>query len=175
MYAVDDRDRVTKLVGVPQSSVGAPNPLVMSDGLSVVLAYYLQTDPGDWDGSWARMVGPTTEGEPVALIRFDLCLARQFGPPNDEAFAGHPLASRGLERYGAFEVSSSSWARRLETMNRVHPSHRPERYATLRHLIFTFHDKTFECLCKGFSVTVTEGSIGGLVPSMTKLFRWGAG
>jgi hypothetical protein len=40
-------------------------------------------------------------------------------------------------------------------------------------LVFTFHDQTFECVCKSFSVTVTEGSIAGLVPAMTRLFRWG--
>jgi len=67
MYEVDDRDRVTTLAGVPQSSVGAPNPLVVSDGLTVVLAYYLQDTPADWDGSSARMVGPTTPGEPSVL------------------------------------------------------------------------------------------------------------
>ena len=174
MYEIDDEDRVTILAGVPQSSVGAPNPLVMSDGLNVVLAYYLQDAPADWDGTWARVVGPTTEGEPAALVRFDLCIAHQFGPPNDEAFAGHPLASRGLEPYGAFEIVASSWIRRLERMNRVHPAHRPESFAAFRHLVFTFHDDTFECVCKSFSVTVTEGSIAGLVPAMTKLFRWGA-
>jgi hypothetical protein len=175
MYEVDDRDRVTKLVGVPQSSVGAPNPLIVSDGLTVVLAYYLEDTPTDWDGSSARMVGPTTSGEPAALIRFDICLAHQFGPPNDEAFQGHPLASRGLERYGAFEIVGSSWIRGLERMNRVHPSHRAESYAAFRHLVFTFHDETFECVCKSFSVTCTEGAIAGLVAAMTRLFRWGAG
>jgi len=175
MYEVDDRDRVTRLVGVPQSSVGAPNPLVVSDGLTVVLAYYVQDTPPDWDGSWARMVGPTTDGEPAALIRFDICLAHQLGPPNDEAFAGHPLASRGLEPYGAFEIIASSWIRGLERRNRVHPAHRPESYAAFRHLVLAFHDQTFECVCKSFSVTLTQGSIAGLLPSMTRLFQWGAG
>jgi hypothetical protein len=175
MYEADERDRVTKLVGAPQSSVGAPNPVVLGDGLTVVLAYYLQDAPVEWDGSWARMVSPTTDEEPVALVRFELCLAHQFGPPNDEAFHGHPLAGRGLQPYGTFEIVESSWIRGLERMNRVHPSHRPESYAAFRHLVFAFHDQTFECVCKGFSVTLTEGSISRLLPSMRSLFPWGAG
>jgi hypothetical protein len=175
MYEVDGRDRVTKLVGAPQSSVGAPNPLVVSDGLTVVLAYYLQDTPSGWDGSTARMVGHTTDGEPVALVRFDICLAHQLGPPNDEAFTGHPLASRGLAPYGSFEIEASSWIRGLEKMNRVHPSDRPGSYAAFRHLVFTFHDQTFECVCRSFAVTLAEGSISGLLPTMTKLFRWGTG
>ena len=48
-----------------------------------------------------------------------------FGPPNDEAFDGHPLARRGLRPYGAFEVTHSSWIRQLEQMNSVHPHHSP--------------------------------------------------
>lgn len=46
----------------------------------------------------------------------------------DEAFRGHPLASRGLHPYAAFRVEDSSWVRRLECMNAVHDSHDPERF-----------------------------------------------
>jgi hypothetical protein len=60
-------------------------------------------------------------------------------------------------------------------MNRVHPAHRPESYARFRQLVFAFHDQTFECACKNFGVSVTAGAIAGMLPSMTKLFRWGAG
>lgn len=173
MYDVDDRDQVTRLAGVPLACSGAPIPLVLSDGSTVVLAYYLRRTPQDWDGSWARIVGPTTEGEPVAIVRFERCYAHYFGMPNDEAFEGHPLASRGLEPYGAFEIQRSSWIRRLERMNSVHHLHSAKEYETLRHLIFAFHDETFECVCKGFDVALATGSIAGLVPEMTKRFRWG--
>jgi hypothetical protein len=81
MYEVDGRDRVTELVGVPQSSVGAPIPLVISDEHRVVLGYYVQeTEPG-WDGTTARIVGPSGEGEPNAIVRFKFCYAHIFGPP----------------------------------------------------------------------------------------------
>jgi hypothetical protein len=43
--------------------------------------------------------------------------AHTFGPSNDEAFSGHPLAARGLTPYGAFKIENSSWVRHLERMN----------------------------------------------------------
>ncbi len=43
-----------------------------------------------------------------AVISFRRHRAFTFGPPNDEAFSGHPLASRGLHPYGAFEMQHSS-------------------------------------------------------------------
>lgn len=60
MYRVDERDRVVELQGIPQSSVGAPIPLVFASEHRVVLAYYVQETPTDWDGSSARMVDPRT-------------------------------------------------------------------------------------------------------------------
>jgi hypothetical protein len=86
-----------------------------------------------------------------------------FGPPNDEAFAGHPLSVRGLTPYGVFEVKNSSWVRRLERMNSVHPRHKPERFARLKHFIFTFHDTTFECIAEGFECTRHEGSVSRIL------------
>src|SRR6266404_4770329 len=126
MYSVDERDRVVVLEGVPQLSVGAPMPLVLADEQRAVLAYCMEERAPDWDGSTARIVLPDDGNEPIAIVRFSHCRAHLFGPPNDEAFTGHPLASRGLEPYSAVEVNESSWIRRLERMNSVHPLHRPE-------------------------------------------------
>jgi hypothetical protein len=162
-------------MGVPQSSVGAPCPLIVGDGLRVVLAYYVQNTPPDWDGTLARMVGPTTEGQPVAIVRFDLCRAHFLGAPNDEAFEGHPLSGRGLAPYGCFEIQNSSWIRRLERMNSVHRAHRAEDFWKLRHLVFSFHDETFECVCGGFEVAeVAPGSISAMVPQLIRHLRWDA-
>jgi hypothetical protein len=41
--------------------------------------------------------------EPAALVQFQRTWAVQFGPPNDEAFHGHPLYERGLHPYAAAE------------------------------------------------------------------------
>lgn len=175
MYAVDEKDEVVELAELPQSSVGAPCPLVIADEHHVVVAYYLEDRDPAWDGSTVRIVGPESSDEPVALVRFAACRAHTLGPPNDEAFAGHPLADRGLEPYGSFEIRGSSWIRMLERMNSVHPYHRPEAFSRLRHLILTFHDSTFECVCAGFSVTTTRGSILSQVPTMVSLLAGGNG
>lgn len=172
MYEVDNRDEVRELAGVPQSSTGAPLPLIISDENRVVLAYYVHERDPEWDGRTVRVVGPSAASEPLAIVRFTLCYAHMFGPPNDEAFSGHPLASRGLRPYGAYEVRHSSWIRRLERMNSVHDGHRPETFRNHRHLIFAFHDSTFECVCDGFDVRMGRGSIGDAVPEMLTLLQW---
>ncbi len=171
MYEVDTRDRVVTLEDVPKSSVGAPIPLVLADEYRVVLAYYLETRSPEWDGSQVRLVDATTSDEPIALVRFNSCNAHMFGPPNDEAFAGHPLASRGLHPYGAFRIEDSSWIRKLERMNSVHRHHSPDKFWSLQHLVFAFHDSTFECICQGFDVTTDQGSIHSMIPKMVKLLQ----
>lgn len=57
-------------------------------------------------------------------------------------------------------------------MNSVHDYHRPEEFWKLRHLIFAFHDSTFECVCNGFEVTLSRGSIASAIPQMLKLLAW---
>ena len=172
MYPVDGKDRVVELEGVPQSSVGAPLPVVLSDEHKVLLAYIIQETPPGWDGTTIRVVDPSTAGEPLALIEFTSYWSFMFGPPNDEAFHGHPLASRGLHPYGAFQVENSSWVRQLERMNAVHPYHKPERFERLKHFVFAFHDSTFECVAEGFAVSEHEGSLQRLMPLMQNRLQW---
>lgn len=167
MYEVDDRDKVVKLEGVPQSSVGAPIPVVLSDEGKVVLAFYLQDTPEDWDGTSVQIVDSVSE-EPSAIVEFKWCYAYMFGPPNDEAFSGHPLYERGLMPYGAYEVTDSSWIRKLERMNSVHSYHKAERFWQRHHYVFAFHDSTFECVADGFEITETMGSMQSLLPLMAK-------
>jgi hypothetical protein len=83
----------------------------------------------------------------TACIEFDLCFGTTFGYPNDEALSGHPLYGRGLEAYGIFDVHNSHWGRRKTEQNRISFPNTPDFNS--RHLVFTFHDSTFECLCKG--------------------------
>jgi hypothetical protein len=174
MYEVDDRDRVVQLKEVPQSSVGAPNPWLIADEHRVVLAYYKQEREFWQETDKPRMVSASSEGESVAMVRFSLCYAHMFGPPNDEAFRGHPLAGRGLRPYGVFRVEESSWIRKLEKMNSVHSRHKPERFWKRQHLIFTFHDSTFECVCDGFDMREARGSILIALPKMVQFLQGGA-
>lgn len=172
MYPVDGQDRVVELEGVPQSSVGAPLPIVLSDEHKILLAYTVQDTPSDWDGTSVRIVDPSTSGEPLALVEFTLYWSFMFGSPNDEAFHGHPLASRGLHPYGAFRIEDSSWIRQLERMNSVHPYHDPKRFERLKHFVFAFHDSTFECVAESFTITEHEGSLESILPIMQSRLQW---
>jgi hypothetical protein len=163
MYSIDERDKVIELEDVPQSSVGAPMPVLLSNEYKILLAYIIQNTPSEWDGSYVRVVSPSTPGEPLALIEFIHFEAFMFGAPNDEAFHGHPLANRGLHPYGTFQIENSSWIRQLERMNSVHPRHNSALFEQFKHFIFAFHDSTFECVAKGFAVSQHEGSMESIL------------
>ena len=63
MYEFDGEDRVVKLAELPQSSVGAPCPVVLSDEHSTVLAYYLQDISAGKESTGVRVVDPESSGE----------------------------------------------------------------------------------------------------------------
>jgi len=161
VYQIDNKDRVRELGDVPQSDVGAPLPVVVADEHTVMLAYHSSAKPtleelAEIDSP--RVVDAKSEGT-IVIVSFVGAYASFLGPPNDEAFDGHPLADRGLHPYGAFEVECSSWIREAERRNRVHPFHRAEEFDTLHHFIFAFHDTTFEALADQFDLRVMVGSI----------------
>jgi hypothetical protein len=172
MYQVDEKDRVIPLDDLPQSSIGAPIPLVIADEHRTALAYYLEDRDPLWDGTTVRMLNTATSDEPIAIVVFNQCYVHMFGPPNDEAFEGHPLENRGVHPYGIFRIEDSSWIRQLERMNSVHEHHKPERFWELQHLIFAFHDSTFECLCRSFDMKTRRGSLVSMVPEMVALLEW---
>jgi len=164
MYEVDERDRVVELTDVPQCDVGAPCPAIFATDQIVRVAYYLRDDPhavspADMTGILDEGAG---DGERVAILSMR-AHAIMFGPPNDEAFDGHPLASRGLRPYGAFEIVDSSWVRRLERMNSVHSRHAREKFMTLRHFVFAFHDSTLECVARTYAVETAPGHPVGVL------------
>lgn len=171
MYAVDDRDEVVELPDVPRPSAGAPLPAVVATERQLFLRYLLGvTDRVQKDTS-ARVANESSEGERVALVEFEHPLAHLFGPPNDEGFAGHPLAGRGLHPYSAFEVRHSSWIRELERMGTVHPQHRPSDYKRFRHFIFAFHDSTFECVAERLVHDVSDAPLFGAVERIVDRVR----
>jgi hypothetical protein len=142
VYEVDDQDVVVPLTDMPAASPGAPEPVVLADEGSAVVAYYA-SDNLNWDTAQPEDLGD----EHVVVLRFHEVHSLMFGVPDDEALSGHPLAGRGLTAYGAFRIDQSSWIRRLERMNAVHPRHSAAAYSSLFHFILTFHDSTFECVC----------------------------
>lgn len=90
----------------------------------------------------------------TAMVEFIRCQCTQFGYPNDEALAGHPLYAPGVAVYGICEVLNPSWSRRLEQQNRV--AFPPTGSWDLRHFIISFHDSTFECLAKDLVLQVFD-------------------
>lgn len=159
MYSIDEHDQVVEIRDIPQSSVGAPCPVVVAAEHELFVAYFLQDTPPGWDGENVRVVGLDSPGEPAVVVRFFRPYASMFGPPNDEAFSGHPLSERGLHPYGSFEIQNSSWIRSLEKMNSVHPYHRKDHFSDYRHFVLAFHDSTFECVAKSYSHTLESGPL----------------
>jgi hypothetical protein len=166
MYLIDERDRVIELKDVPQSSVGAPLPIVLSDESTIVVGYIIQDSSRAWNGTALRTLDTHRPGESQALVEFELYQSYMFGAPNDEAFSSHPLAARGLHPYAAFRIDDSSWVRQLERMNSVHPNHNPNKFQELKHFVFAFHDSTFECVAKDFRISEYEGTLESLLPIM---------
>jgi hypothetical protein len=171
MYPVDELDTAVQLKDVPPPDIGAPLPVVLADDYRFLLAYLVSEPDPDWDGSYVTTVSPESEGL-VAVVRLRRPYAHMLGPPNDEAFAGHPLAGRGLEPYAVFEIQRSSWIRQLERMNSVHRQHRREDFmASKRHFVFAFHDSTFECIAEGFDVQTRRGSMLSALAYLVELLE----
>ena len=168
MYSVDDKDEVMELATAPQCDIGAPLPFVLADDHKLLLAYILSEPDPDWDGTTVEVVTPESPDEAIAIVTFLSPYCHIFGPPDDEAFSGHPLATRGLKPYAVAEVEQSSWIRGLETMNAVHPYHSPALFAAYRHFVFAFHDSTFECVAKDFTVEVLRGLMRSALHKMTE-------
>ena len=164
MYQVDDQDTVRVLNDLPPSSIGAPIPIIVEDEYRTILAYYVEQRDPDWNGTAVQVVGPDSEDGLVAIVKFDT-YSTMFGPPNDEAFSGHPLAARGLKPYGFFQILDSSWVRGLERMNSVHPYHAKDDFlARYRHFVLSFHDTTFECIASSYELVETRtGSVRGAI------------
>lgn len=166
-------DNVVKLKGFPQSSIGAPCPALVSTEHSLLLCFYLENRESDWDGTTVKTVGYDSQDECVCVVNFERPTIHTFGPPNDEAFAGHRLEKKGVTPYSAFEIINSSWIQQLEIMNSVHPYHdRGQFLKDKRHFIISFHDSAFECIANGYEFKVKSGSISGTLEAhVNELFN----
>jgi hypothetical protein len=90
-----------------------------------------------------------TEADEDVIVRFSCCYHLICGEPNDEALEGHPLYGRGLKCFGVHEVRRSSLLATLERRNAVHRAHDREWYLRdKKHYVFTFKERTVECIVK---------------------------
>jgi len=115
--------------------VGAPLPVILADDwrLAVFFVGHLLRQP---------------DVEVCGVIRCDSLLFK-FGVPSDESIVRHDLYPMGLRRYTIQEVLRSSWI----------AEEFPNTTRSLRHIIATFHDSTFECVTEKVSVTFKNGGV----------------
>ncbi len=147
----------------PMWDAGAPSPQVFSNGHRAFLIYYLDTPDPDWDGTYTRMIDPSSdEIFDLALVEFKGCHSYRFGIVNDEASQGHPLAGRGLETYAAHIVQNSQWIEELKTIHKVHPYFREENWHDYKHYLFFFHDDMLEIVAKEYKIETFKSTFSML-------------
>lgn len=117
----------------PEIMVGAPNPMVFADEHVVNLAYYDVEDD-------------------VALITFEHCFEFRMGMPGESRISSSPYSGLGILNFEAHIVENSPWMDELEKRYKVLSDFsQGERKYT--HYLFTFHDRTFECISSGYCIT----------------------
>jgi hypothetical protein len=141
-YPVDTKNPVVALAELPRPTAGAGEPVLFASEYTLQIAYYTY---GPDDGA--------------ALVTFSDPEAHYFGPPHVDAVDRHPLHSRGVDIYGAFEVHGSSWIRELRQIS--------GRRLDGRHFILTFHDITFECIARDFTVSMHKGHPAEVIRTAT--------
>lgn len=143
-------------------NTGAPLPHLISSGMRTYLMYIANEHDPNWDGSYSTLMR-TSDPHRIALVEFTGCYAFQFGGPNDEVANGHPLWGRGLEYYSAHVIANSRWLAAMEQINKVHPSYQPAQWSVLKHYLLFFHDESFECLARGYTIEVLQDSLEHVV------------
>jgi hypothetical protein len=151
-----------------QWDIGAPMPHLFTNDSRTLLTFYVRvTDPG-WDGTYVTVKSPGGGAEEVlALVEFERCISAKLGAPNDEVHAGHPLFGKGLDPYTAQEILNFPWLTELESINRFHSQFDPSFWRTLHHYMFWFHDTTFECVARSFSVEVHRETMAQMLNRVT--------
>ena len=127
---------------------GAPVPKVLSSDSELYIIFYSAEDK---DGMTEDIVQrDSVDDKGVTIVQFNRVLSYKFGSPNDETFTGHPLYKKGLKIYVAQYLSESPWIDELVKIDSIHPYHNPSKFKDYKHYIFSFHDKTFECIAQGY-------------------------
>ena len=156
------KPRIKALKDLPAPDPGHSDVVLLSNEFKTFLLYRIAEAPEHGSAKLAPEWHP--EGEDLyAVLELVGCTSMRFGFPNDEALHGHPLWDRGMSYYSAAEVLRSPWPDELAQQNRVHPSHDDAMFKDLRHLLFTFHDTTFECLCSRYTAEPTREPRSALI------------
>ncbi len=93
-----------------------------------------------------------------------------MGMPDENKIGLHPLGSKGLQEYEFQKVAASTWIAEIE-----------DRYNTIsefshdgrvyEHYIFTFHDRSFECIASGYKIKYSKKDkmMESIVDSVTEI------
>lgn len=129
-------NEIVIIEGVPECDTGAPSPTVLASEHKVVLSYY------------------TNEGV-VCYIIFSHCFEFRMGMPDENKIEKHPLGSSGLMGYEFQKVNNSSWIADVENQYQTISDYSRDG-RKYEHYIFTFHDRSFECISSGFEIKISD-------------------
>lgn len=139
-------------IDMPAWETGAPLPHLLQTNNKTFLIFILRGGDANWEVTSEDVIRAGGPPEWLAVVTFERCICTKMGTPNDEVFHGHPLYGKGFEGYTAMTVENSRWIKQLEAINAVHHCYKPELWRELKHYILPFHDCTFECVARGFTV-----------------------
>lgn len=143
----------------PAWSTGAPCPQVFSKGHKTYLMYYVEEPNPSWDGSYTRMIDPSSESVyTMAVVEFLHPHSHRFGIVNDEAAEGHPLYGKGLEVYAAHKIENSSWIAELKAIHKVHPYFSELKWLKYNHYLLFFHDEIFETIASDYKIQLYKST-----------------
>lgn len=164
-------EKAEKISFNPEWDRGAPLPHLLQSEYKVFLTYYVNDVQSDWDGTIVEVNDPNSnQPHKIAVVEWLFCAGAVLGGLNDEAISGHRLWGKGLEDcvYGAALVQNSSWIEEIRKGNSVHPYHKNAMHSDLKHFILLFHDSTFECVAKSYSIKILNKSMPSILEYITK-------
>ncbi|MFN3650974.1 MAG: hypothetical protein ACK47B_15470 [Armatimonadota bacterium] len=147
--------------------VGAPLPHLLRSDYRTLLSFYAREPVRD-ESAIKISTATDPDEELLAVVEFTGCVSAKLGSPNDEVQNGHALYRRGLDSYTAQRVVHSRWLAELEAINSVHACYNPARWAELSHYVFWFHDTTFECIAKSYTVELHRESLAAMLERMCR-------
>lgn len=128
-------ERVKVLENIfPHWDIGAPTPTLLADEHKVSLAYY-------------------TQELDVALITFSHCFEYKMGMPDENLVGNHRLGKKGLREYEAHLIENSEWITELEKNYKVISNYSRDG-RQYQHYVFTFHDRSFECIASDYTIQI---------------------
>jgi hypothetical protein len=149
-------DEVLRLERVLADKRGEPHAVEFSLGQAWHGMAHFCAVVGD---SFSCAVVFTTLKRQHVMLSFSSVAGYKVTDVSDEIIEGHPLTGKGLTAYGAFVVKNSPWIEELESIDRVHPQHAPERWRTSKHYLICFKDRLFEAVAQDVQLAGTFGKV----------------